>query len=269
MLRAGLLVLLILGATNLARADEPLADAARDGNVDALRSQLAAGANVNQRFDIGQSALIIAAQYGHLAAVRTLADKGADLNLRDNNGDTALHLAASYNQRTVVQFLLDTGADPRIKNDAGYDVLSYTQSLAARDSGLQPMVKYLADTIPKLPQVRAKGPDGVANSAVGEPALSVGYVTMDVSIYKATAEALRKAGRSALLRRGWKVIGTEPDRFVGSLVRRGQEYRVEIRYLPNQIRIAFLNGYQAERPNYLRNLEHDLQLELQVATPTP
>lgn len=264
-----LLVIAWLAGAGLAQAAEPIERAAERGDTDALRAQLAAGMDINRRYDIGRSALLVSARYGQLVAVRMLVESGADVNLQDNNGDTALHLAAGYHQLDIVKYLLAKGADAQLRNRAGRNVLDDTEMLIRQgDSSLQPIVQYLAKVIPTLPQTRAKSANGVSPTklvtGIGEPALFVNYVTMDTRQYNTSPEALRQAARRVLQRRGWNIIASESDREVGSYLRNQLEYRVEIRFLPNATRIAFLNGYHSMIVNYLRNLEYDLQDELRL-----
>jgi len=272
-LRISPLLLIFSLLSFAAHAAQPMVQAAERGDVAALSAQLNTGADINHRYDIGRSALMIAARFGQLAAVETLTQAGADLNIQDNNGDTALHLAAAYSHLPVVNFLLKQGADTQLRNRSGLNVLESIARLAdaipGGDVSLKPMAVYLAKTIPSLPQSRSKA-TGFGSTApikvnVGEPALFVEYVMVDVEKYHATPVALQRAAKVAFLQRGWTLIKTEPQRIIGSYTKKDMEYRTEILFLPNQaVRIAFLNGYHDTRPNYLRNLEKDMLLELQL-----
>ncbi|HET6704911.1 ankyrin repeat domain-containing protein [Amycolatopsis sp.] len=97
--------------------DEALAWAARNDRVDALRTLVARGADVNADVYRG-TALAWAAASGRLAAVRTLLDLGADVNFRGTfggphhgEGVTALHLAAQSGHLDVIRALAESGAD--------------------------------------------------------------------------------------------------------------------------------------------------------------
>jgi hypothetical protein len=273
------LISLLLGFSVLslaAHASLPMDQAAERGDVAALRTQLNAGVEINRRYDIGRSALMIAARYGQLAAVETLAQSGADLNFQDNNGDTALHLAAAHSHQPVVDFLLKQGVNTQLRNRSGLNVLDHvarlanTSDVAQRgDPSLKPMAAYLAKTIPSLPQSRANttgyGSTAPVGAIVGEPALFVDYVMVDVEKFHATPAALLRAAKVAFLQRGWTLVRSDPQKVIGSYTKNDMEYRAEIFMIPNQaVRIAFLNGYHDTRPNYLRNLEKDMLLELQL-----
>ena len=97
--------------------DEALSWAARNDRVDALRTLVERGANLDADVYRG-TALIWAAAQGRLAAVRTLLALGADVNRagtfggpKHGEGVTALHLAAQSGHLDVLTALLDGGAD--------------------------------------------------------------------------------------------------------------------------------------------------------------
>lgn len=250
-----------------------LDEAAKNGDVAALRAQLSAGADINKRYDINRSALMIAARYGKHNAVEALVQAGADLNLQDNNGDTALHLGAIYMHRPVVVILLRNGADFRIRNNAKLTAQEKVErfTISPRsDPDMIAMADYLAKTIPTLPPPQSNtGAPGAtkpaARTARDEPALFVDYVTLNVEQFNATPAALQQVAKIALLKRGWTILKSEPERSIGSYTRKDIEYRVEILPLPDKkVRIAFLNGYHNTNPSYLKNLEKDMLLELEL-----
>src|SRR5713226_7462142 len=113
-----LIMLLALGVSVTASAstDTDLWRAADKGDSSAVEAALKAGANVNARFDIGRTALIIAAMKGRVSAIEKLLDAGADMYMRDSNGHDALTIAAEYEQPTVVRTLLNRGFDPSLND---------------------------------------------------------------------------------------------------------------------------------------------------------
>ena len=68
-------------------------DAAKEGNVEAVKQHLAAGADVNAGFVFGMTPLHIAASEGHKEIVELLIAKGADVNARMKDGKTPLDSA--------------------------------------------------------------------------------------------------------------------------------------------------------------------------------
>ena len=117
-MRHGLLavpVALLLGAgLSLAKtpATAPVADAARHGDTDALRSLLLDGADVNAPHGDGMSALHWASRRGQADVVEMLVQAGANVNAVTRIGSyTPLHIASREGNASVVEFLIAGGAD--------------------------------------------------------------------------------------------------------------------------------------------------------------
>ena len=91
----------------------PLLFAARQGDVDAARLLLAAGADVNDTAPLGTSVLVVAAQSGHGALGEFLLEQGADPNAA-GAGYTPLHAAVLAGKVDLVRALLAHGADPNV-----------------------------------------------------------------------------------------------------------------------------------------------------------
>lgn len=90
---AGLAVTLLLSAGTPPEA--PVADAAQRGDVEAVRTLLRRGADVNAAQGDGMTALHWAAEQGNTELVETLLYAGASTAATTRNGNyTALHLAA-------------------------------------------------------------------------------------------------------------------------------------------------------------------------------
>lgn len=114
---SGAMIELLLNAkadanTTLPEGETALMTAARTGKVDAVKSLLAHGADVNakERWR-GQTALMWAAAEGHLAAVEALIAAGGDVHARSKGGFTPLLLAVREGQAGVVKALVKAGAD--------------------------------------------------------------------------------------------------------------------------------------------------------------
>ncbi len=92
----------------------PLFEAARTGNLEALRAALQADVAVNALEDSsGHSALHLAAGEGHVPAVRLLLEHGADPSLKASRGQlTPLHVAVDAGHAEVAAVLIAAGAKP-------------------------------------------------------------------------------------------------------------------------------------------------------------
>ena len=75
------------------RSAVPLTQAVTSGDANAVRAALATGADVNERNNGGQTALILAVIFGHTDLVRLLVKSGANPHLRDNLGLDAVEWA--------------------------------------------------------------------------------------------------------------------------------------------------------------------------------
>ena len=87
--------------------------AARNADAAALSRELAAGAAVNSRNRLGESALIIVLKKDRVDLADVLIDAGADVNQPAVNGITPLMAAAYGGHDAIVKRLLAKGADIR------------------------------------------------------------------------------------------------------------------------------------------------------------
>jgi NAD(P)-dependent dehydrogenase (short-subunit alcohol dehydrogenase family) len=94
--------------------------AALEGDLEAVRRYIEAGADLNAKEPLGGSTpLIIAATFGRTEVAKALIEAGADVDQRNNEGSTALLSAASLCRTEIVAALLAAGADRSITNNAG------------------------------------------------------------------------------------------------------------------------------------------------------
>ncbi len=101
-----------------------LHEAALAGDLDAVRRQIEAGADLDEKDPLGGSSpLIIAATFGRTEVAKVLIEAGADLDQRNNDGATALLSAAFLCRTEIVAALLDAGADRSLRDNAGSTAL--------------------------------------------------------------------------------------------------------------------------------------------------
>lgn len=89
----------------------PLTQAVTSGDARAVNAALASGADVNERNNGGQTALILAVIFGHTDLVRQLVKAGANPRLRDNLGLDAIEWAQ---RRGLPVALFEIPEEPRI-----------------------------------------------------------------------------------------------------------------------------------------------------------
>ncbi|MBZ5560075.1 MAG: ankyrin repeat domain-containing protein [Acidobacteriia bacterium] len=169
----------------------PLHLAARQGELDAVKALLDAGADVNQPTNGDKvTPIVIATINGHFDLAKYLLDKGADPNSAGVNGATPLYIALNcqwaakalypqpraYEQQQVsyldfMKALLDKGADPnsRVSRKVWYSQYDFDQSgideagatpfwraaYASDIDAMKLLVKYGAD--PTIPTMRTPG----------------------------------------------------------------------------------------------------------------
>ncbi len=119
----------------------PLHQAAMQGDVDAARELIAAGADLNARESMGGSSpLITAATFGHTGVAKALIAAGADVDQLNNEGSTALMTAAFFCRTEIVEALLAAGADKSIRNAGGATALDIVSAPFAAMRGFYDMV---------------------------------------------------------------------------------------------------------------------------------
>ena len=97
---------------------------ARDGDADAIKRLLSAGANPNATNDLGWTALMSAAGGGHADVVEMLLASGANLEAKsEHSSNTALIIAAHKKHPKIVKILLAAGANPNAAKDNGWTAL--------------------------------------------------------------------------------------------------------------------------------------------------
>ena len=119
----GAAALALAGASQAAapsrRAVAQLLDAARRGDVAALRRALDAGAPIESRDADGRTAILLATHANQLPAVRALIARGADVNAQDRQRDSAFLLAGARGYTEIVRATLAAGADLKSTNRYG------------------------------------------------------------------------------------------------------------------------------------------------------
>ena len=99
-------------------ADAALGEACSNGDLEAVRTALEEGADVNARDEEGRMPLMLAAFDGHDSIVRLLLEKGAEVNAVDLAGRTALMYSSSGPFPGTVQLLLVNGAKVNLRDRA-------------------------------------------------------------------------------------------------------------------------------------------------------
>ena len=172
MMRIALAILLPLFIATSTWADS-LHDAARSGDVSAVKQLLGQGVDVNLKGQNDATPLIVATLEGQTAVAELLIDSGGDINNQQNRfGITPLHAAAEENHIEIVKLLLEKGADVNLREaSGGYTPLSragYREHwdiviiLMQHGAGCQP-VELVGDWLFKECAQRERGLKGTTN----------------------------------------------------------------------------------------------------------
>ncbi len=102
------------------RGETALMFTARDGDSTRAEFLIEHHADVDAKMLDGHTPLLIAARHGHLNVIRVLVEHGASVHetLREN-GANALHLAAHNGYPNIVRYLVDHGLEPDSRNRHG------------------------------------------------------------------------------------------------------------------------------------------------------
>lgn len=91
----------------------------------AVRTLLAAGADIHIRRRTGYSALDWASLQGRRFVLQALLGHGAEVNSRDAKGHSALHMAAANDQAGAVDALIEAGANIEMRSNTGQTPLAH------------------------------------------------------------------------------------------------------------------------------------------------
>jgi ankyrin repeat protein len=134
------LTLLFAGAAGQAAGDSPVAAAAKDGDLRAVRTLIAKKANVNEPARDGSTALLWAVYHSNLEMAQALIAAGASVNTANKYGVTPLIQASRTGDTPVIDALLKAGATVSLAHPDGE-----TPVMAAARTGRAEAVRLLVE----------------------------------------------------------------------------------------------------------------------------
>ncbi len=171
-------------------AEVPLIEAAKRGDVAAVRAELRRNADVNAAAPDGTTALHWAAQRGDLETADLLLRAGAAKDAANVYGVTPLALACTFGQAAFVGLLLDAGVDPDTALPGGE-----TPLMTAARTGNVPILKMLVAR-----RARVNAAEGATEQTALMWAAAEGHVAAITVLVDAGAEiAARSTG-------GWTAL---------------------------------------------------------------
>ena len=92
--------------------------AAEEGNIEVVKQHLAAGTDVNEGDEDGDTPLIYALEEGHKEVAKLLITKGADVNAKRDFAKTSpLHFAAAQDLKEIAALLIAKGANVNARGE--------------------------------------------------------------------------------------------------------------------------------------------------------
>jgi len=122
-----------------------LVAATKANHIDAARALIDAGADVNAKDDIQDSAYLYAGARGHDEILRLTLDHGADLTSTNRFGGTALIPASERGLLSTIEILLDAGVDPDHINNLNWTALHEAIVLGDGSDAYVDVVRTLID----------------------------------------------------------------------------------------------------------------------------
>ena len=130
-------------------------EAVEAGKISVLEGFLAAGGEINQPDDVGDTALHLACLEGHQGIVERLLNFGAKVDVVNRAGDTPLLLATVQGETKIVNALLQAGAAPNLapmaESPLAVALTSPELTPAQRFEIVQALLMFGADTNFSLP----------------------------------------------------------------------------------------------------------------------
>lgn len=121
---AVLAAFLVVNVISNATVAGPIHEAAKGGDILAVKELIQNGAKVNDDLDeYRATALYWAAVKGHGEIVELLLEQGAVVDQKNGDGDTVLHAASAFGHKDIVQLLLSKGAAINEKRKDGTSAL--------------------------------------------------------------------------------------------------------------------------------------------------
>ena len=171
------------------KSQDSIWQAARDGNLEAIKAELESGVDVDAKTEYGATALFFACDRGHEDVVKFLLEQGADPNARDTFYKATPMTWAQSGDQKIVLLLLANGGD-------GADAI-FTKAIASGDADY---AKGVLETGKVSKEVLVKARDSVLREPAGDQEKQAAFMAIfndldlpePVELPKLTAEMLKR-----------------------------------------------------------------------------
>ena len=109
--------------------DQVLMGAVMSNELQTVKRDVEAGANINQRDSRSYTTLMVAVYYNQFQIAEYLLEQGADFNAQGNDGWTALMLAVHNGNVRMVKLLLQHNPNVTLVDDRGQTALDHAKNL--------------------------------------------------------------------------------------------------------------------------------------------
>ena len=195
------LLLTTIAAVVLMGCGPNIHEAAKTGNIKAVKQHLDAGADVNAKDDkFGLTPLHFAAGRGNKEVVELLIAKGVDVNAKNNRGGTPLHLP---NNKEIAELLIANGADVNAKDEDGETPLDW----AIRNSNWKHVRRKRAETADLIHKHGGKTRKQLEAAELGVSVEGLPYISIHDAAGAAGRDGNNRSRQTALDR--WYGCGCE------------------------------------------------------------
>ena len=220
--------------------DTALMIASKNGHTSVVEELINFQAEVDLKNIFGNTALMIALQNGHIEVVMALIKGGTNLDLENGSKDTALMIASKNGHASVVEALIDGGADVNLK-DNYEDTALMIASKNGHASVVQELIKGKADVN--------------LQDNCGDTALISALQNGHISVVETLIEKEAKVDLIGSYRKTALMIASHYgfDSVVKALIERGADVNLQDIYEETAVMIASKNDHASVVETLLQN----------------
>jgi ankyrin repeat protein len=219
------------------QANHQLLEAVKSNDADKLQQALQEGADVNNKFKKGRTALFKAIKNNDREIIELLIQNGADVHAKDEAGNTPLIYAVKKEKMIPVQLLLHYGADPHEQNNSGKNAIDIAKSDELRE---------ILDALKEIE---------LSRSSLG--------LFVELEGKELTLDRFRVAAIKAFEARNWQNIDSNNNQVSGIYEKRSRIFKSTMIYEPNLVIIKFETAMGYRKPYYLESLRAVFLSELE------